>query len=535
MPEGSLGELVDMAKATGFSPTRLIFTRDDKIAFLRQVLKLSMAHEVGELFTWANQDYLYAWENSPDRHNGSLRRYRVTSGRRVADFRHELCDYFMPYFWPDDPLLTNFALTESGRGIITQMLVNGESSSCGPYCRINKVLKDAQKGEGDIFKACEDSIRNPSGEKTPLQIVRQLGWVLDRILRNDIDKARSITSGFKLEHLTDEGSEATKELRAAISHSLGACNALIKTLHIAENMAKDKVSKMILQAVLRTVIHKFNNRVNIIQSYFDLTLNDKRGFAAEGLKAIKDSLDCIGKLIENLPKIDSVRGAGNPDAIGGLIEIFVPGISDISDFPYLVPESPIAIGKFDQKKTAELIKSTKSAGAQQVIVVEGSRAGMRVFLMPDDEAVKLSLSGQLIGRNDGIFIYSRKENIKFLVNRNSANKISGKPLNDQETLFLIQVKAEYVETNFPSLVLDDPKALLEKTSQMQLKLKEKAKASSWEKRPAVYPMYKELSERLAYFKSEALENIRLFAVRKDYIDVDTDNDGNGQDLGQEEN
>jgi hypothetical protein len=100
-------------------------------------------------------------------------------------------------------------------------------------------------------------------------------------------------------------------------------------------------------------------------------------------------------------------------------------------------------------------------------------------------------------------------------------------------LFL-QAQADYVEKAFPSLVWNDPGRLLKKASQMQLKLKEKAKASSWEKRSAVNAMYKELSELLADFKREALENIRLFPTRKGYADVDTDDDGNNQDPGQDD-
>jgi hypothetical protein len=380
----------------------------------------------------------------------------------------------------------------------------------------------------------EESIRQSCGKKTPSQIVRQLGWVTQKLLRKDIERASAIAATLGQESVTDEGLQAIKELRAIMERTQGACNALIKTVSIAERMVKDVISKALLSAFLRTVIHKYLNRAQIINGYLYISLRNNERFSEEGLNAIRSSFETIMALINTLPRLDSVRGVGDPKLLGTLIEIYVPGISNIEDFPYLLPDSPVLIKKLDQKKSVELIRSVRPSGSQEMVVIEVSSAEPGVFSIKEEDALKLSRSGHLTGRSDGIFAYSRCEKIRAIINRETESKITKNPLDDQGALLFIQAKAEYVEQAFSVLAWNDPDLLLEKALDMQNSLKEKARINSWDKNPEIRVAYKSLIARIAYFIKEATENRKLISLESGNSDLDADENDSGDDNGDTE-
>jgi len=138
-----LADIISAAQNTGFVAESGLDTTKEQLAFLREVLKLSFVHEAGELFTFANQDIMHIWESIDDIYPYGATRLIVRSGRIVRDLRHEFCDYLMPYFWPDNPVLKRFNLSNDAREAITKILAIAESRPFGGY-----MLGDSRQTNG---------------------------------------------------------------------------------------------------------------------------------------------------------------------------------------------------------------------------------------------------------------------------------------------------------------------------------------------------------------------------------------------------
>ena len=69
----------------------------------------------------------------------------------MRDLRHEFCDCLMPYFWPDNPILKRFNLSNEAREAIAKILAIAESRQFASYMPLDKIQNNSCPGNAKII------------------------------------------------------------------------------------------------------------------------------------------------------------------------------------------------------------------------------------------------------------------------------------------------------------------------------------------------------------------------------------------------
>ncbi|MDD5439377.1 MAG: hypothetical protein PHS37_04245, partial [Candidatus Omnitrophica bacterium] len=129
---GALDKEVDAMEDTGAAWGKPLDTQEQKIAFIREVYKIAIAHEVAELLRMAMDRSLYRYADLWCSHG----EWPVRRSSRVpiaADAEHTFCDAFAKYFWPTNPVMRRYRQPKAERRAIAEIVELARKKPEGAY------------------------------------------------------------------------------------------------------------------------------------------------------------------------------------------------------------------------------------------------------------------------------------------------------------------------------------------------------------------------------------------------------------------